>query len=420
MMFVISFEKNIMLSDLDKELLESRMKRIPAWFTVVFVLLSAATFPVQAQRSSDPFSFIVSSDQREHATPEFRTHEYTLGGYEAINKVGKGSFMVVLGDLDPPAATKELIASVFGKDYLWYPVIGNHDLEVAANTEYLRAMNRGANSLPYVLRKGPVGCEETMYSFDWNEAHFIILNVYYDGKSDNVIDGNIVPELLAWLENDLKLNTKKRVLVFGHEPIYPFLDMDNGSVRHLSDALDKYPDNALKLHRLLAKYGVTAYFSGHTHAASYANINGLWLINSGHIYGQEDRYNPEKLFTVLTKLVDADLKKGMSTDSSLFRFYKANDKEVKKLVFNLGILKAKTYKDLTEAQALKILGQLFAESRTTPGGIDKYSKLFWANTEWRKSTFLKVNIGPQSGTVEIYRDKDFWGNYVLRDKVVLY
>ena len=134
---------------------------------LIFLLfIAAVTVPAQAQKSTDPFSFIISSDQREHATPEFRTHQYTLGGYEAVNKVGKGSFMIVLGDLDPPTATCELIAKVLGKDYLWYPVIGNHDLEVEANTEYIRAMNRGAKGFPYIVRKGPAGCEETTYSFD--------------------------------------------------------------------------------------------------------------------------------------------------------------------------------------------------------------------------------------------------------------
>jgi predicted phosphodiesterase len=396
------------------------MKRSSVHVVFVLLFVFSVAVPARAQKTTDTFSFIVSSDQREHATPEFRSHQFTLGGYEAINKVGKGSFMIVLGDLDPPTATRDLIATVFGSNYPWYPVVGNHDLEVEANTEYLRAMNRGDNGLPNVVRKGPAGCEETTYSFDWNDVHFVTLNVYYDGKNDNKADGIIVPELLAWLEGDLKQNTKKRVLVFGHEPLYPFLDMDNGTVRHLNDALDKYPDNALKFHRLLVKYHVTAYFSGHTHAASYANINGLWLINSGHIYGQEDHYNPEKLYATLTKLVDEDLKREITVDSSLSRFYWSDDKEIRKLAFNLGLLKVKTYKEITDAQALKILSQLYTDCKNSPEGISKYSKLFWANTEWRKSTFLKVSVGPQSGSVEIYRDKDYMGNYVLRDRVVLY
>ncbi len=339
------------------------MKKMFVQALVIFLFVAAAAVPAQAQKSADAFSFIISSDQREHATPEFRTHEYTLGGYEAINKMGKGAFMIVLGDLDPPMATRDLIATVLGRDYLWYPVIGNHDLEVEANTEFIRSMIHGTNGHPCVLRKGPDGCEETTYSFDWNDVHFVILNVYYNGKSDRGNDGDIVPELLAWLDNDLKENTKKRVLVFGHEPIYPFLDMDNGTVRHLSDALDKYPDNALKFHRLLAKHQVTAYFSGHTHTASYANLNGLWLINSGHIYGQEDRYTPEKLFSVLSARVEADLKKGISLENSILGFYKSDSREIKKIIFNLGIVKVKTYKDLTDDRTIQVLNQLFVDCR---------------------------------------------------------
>jgi 3',5'-cyclic AMP phosphodiesterase CpdA len=384
---------------------------------LLFLFVVTSAVAARAQRSSDTFSFIISSDQRERAMPEFRQHQYTLGGYEAIKNVGQGSFMIVLGDMDPPSATRELIASVLGRDYLWYPVIGNHDLEVEANTEYLRTKIKG---LPYIVRRGPAGCEETTYSFDWNDVHFVILNVYYDGKSDKGNDGNIVPELMTWLENDLRQNTKKRVLVFGHEPLYPFLDMDNGTVRHLNDALDKYPDDALKFHRMLVKHHVTAYFSGHTHTASYADINGLWLINSGHIYGQEEHYVPEKLFSVLAKHVEADGKSRIPSDQSILGFYKSDEKEIKKTIFNLGIVKVKTYKDLTEDQVIKVLTQLYSDCTRNADELARYTKMFWANTEWRKSTFLKVSVGPQTGSVEIYRDKDFTGDYGLRDRIVLY
>ena len=396
------------------------MKNVWLRFILIFSFAFVVATPGQAQRSTKGFSFIISSDQREHATEEYMSHEYTLGGYEAINKVGKGSFMIVLGDLDPPTATQALIAKVLGKDYLWYPVIGNHDTEVEANTEYLRAMNRGTKTLPYVVRKGPAGCEETTYSFDWNDVHFVILNVYFDGKNDRGSDGNIPPELLTWLENDLKQNTKKRVLVVGHEPLYPFLDMDNGTVRHLADALDKYPENAIRFHRLLVKYHVAAYFSGHTHCAAYANINGLWLINSGHIYGQEDRYTPERLFSSLSAAVKDGSAKGTSAEDCIASFYKTNDREMKKFVFSLGLEKAKTYKDLTEEQTKRRLIEFYADCQNNANDIARYTSLFWQNTEWRKSTFLKVTLDDKGGSVEIYRDKDYTGNYVLRDRVELF
>ena len=52
------------------------------------------------------------------------------------------------------------------------------------------------------------------------------------------------------------------------------------AVRHLGDALDQYYEETILFERILHKYDVDAYFSGHTHCASYANHNGLWLINS--------------------------------------------------------------------------------------------------------------------------------------------
>lgn len=372
------------------------------------------------QNTSDQFSFIVASDQREHATEAFRSHIYTLGGFEAIRAVGRGSFMVTLGDIDPPRATRELIEKVFGASYLWYPVIGNHDLEVESNTEYIRAMNRGDRSLPCLVRKGPAGCEETTYSFDWNSVHFVVLNVYYDGKSDKGGEGNIVPELLAWLEEDLKQNKKTRVFVFGHEPLFPFLDMDNGTVRHLADALDKYPDNSLKFQQLLARYGVTAYFSGHTHCASYANVNGLWLINSGHIYGQEGTFTAETLFPHLAADVERQQSNGKSVADAIKEFYKSADKEMKKFVYNLGYGNGKSYKDLTDDQTISKLTEYYGECSKGAEGLDKYSKLFWKNTEWRKSTFLRLNVSESSAVLEIYRDKGFEGDYALRHTQKLY
>src|SRR4030043_2383627 len=187
-----------------------------------------------AEQKKKEFSFIIASDQRQHATQAYRTNKYTLGGFEAMKEIGQGSFIIINGDLDPPQATRELLDIVLGKDYPWYIVVGNHDAEKEENMEYLRNTPKGDGT--HTINKGPSGCEETTYSFDRFDAHFVVLNLYYDGKSDRTLDGIVVPELLEWLENDLKQNDKKIIFVFGHEPIIPILDMDNGTVRHLGDA----------------------------------------------------------------------------------------------------------------------------------------------------------------------------------------
>src|SRR3989339_1150689 len=93
-------------------------------FKIIFLFLFTLLIQNCAvQDNSSGFSFIVSSDQRAHATEKYHSMEYTLGGYKAIEEIGKGSFMVVLGDLDPPQATHNLIKEVFGEDYPWYPAV---------------------------------------------------------------------------------------------------------------------------------------------------------------------------------------------------------------------------------------------------------------------------------------------------------
>jgi hypothetical protein len=179
------------------------------------------------QKQDEEFSFIVTCDMRRFAMEQYRTVEWTLGGFQAIKEVGKGDFMISPGDVEPPDAVRDLIDIVFGKDYVWYPGVGNHDLEDESYIEYLRDLNRDGKSLPNIVNRGPTGCEETTYSFDWKNAHFVNLNLYYDGTVDNKADGNVVPELLAWLEKDLAQNKKKHIFVFGHDPIISMPDMNN-------------------------------------------------------------------------------------------------------------------------------------------------------------------------------------------------
>ncbi len=365
-----------------------------------------------AEQKKEEFSFIIASDQRQHATQAYRTNKYTLGGFEAMKEIGQGSFIIINGDLDPPQATRELLDIVLGKDYPWYIVVGNHDAEKEENMEYLRNTPKGDGT--HTINKGPSGCEETTYSFDRFDAHFVVLNLYYDGKSDRTLDGIVVPELLEWLENDLKQNDKKIIFVFGHEPIIPILDMDNGTVRHLGDAMDKYPDNTLKFLRMMLKYKVTAFFSGHTHCTSYGNVNGLWLINSGHIYGQESEFTPERLLVYLKREIPNYNNKLIEVTKHLSAVSESNMKEFKKLVFNLGYGIGEDYKNLSNEETIKRVNEFYTNCLKDESEIERYTKLFLEKTEWRKSTFLRITMNPEAPLLEIYRDKDYTGNYELK------
>jgi hypothetical protein len=89
-------------------------------------------------RKNTVFSFIVTADMGGFAGPEYQSSKYFLGTCEAVRKFGKGSFMVGQGDIDPPYHVLDTIKKVLGIDYLWYPVVGNHEAETPEDMAWLR------------------------------------------------------------------------------------------------------------------------------------------------------------------------------------------------------------------------------------------------------------------------------------------
>jgi hypothetical protein len=213
---------------------------------------------------------------------------YFRGVCERIAAGGAGSFMISPGDIDPPDDVYDTVRTYIGADYIWYPVVGNHEAETPSDMQWLRAFNSGGNTLPNVVRAGPTGCVETTYSFDYGDAHFIVINEYFDGASDVGTDGDVVPAQRTWLENDLISNMKPVVFVIGHEPAYPLPDEENGRLRHENDSLNKYAANRDAFWALLNNYDVEAYICGHTHNYSTQVFDGVWQIDVGHARGWGD------------------------------------------------------------------------------------------------------------------------------------
>jgi len=395
-------------------------------FIIVLVINSCADKNVtkdfsHVDKNENNFSFIAACDMRYFAMEEYRSSEWTLGGFEAISKVGKGEFMLSPGDVEPPWAVRELMDQVFGKDYPWYPAVGNHDLEDEKYIEYLRDLNRDGNKLPNIVRLGPPGSEETTYSFDIGNTHFVVLNLYYDGKTDSGSDGNVVPELLKWLEKDLAQNKKKFVFVSGHDAIVAMPDMDNGITRHYGNSLDLYPENSLRFQKLLLKYKVTAYLCGHSHSTSFTNINGLWQLDLGHIRGMMSDYNPQKLFDYLDAEWKQNEKDGLSLQESIEKSYAPKLKPIDKALFAMQLagVGEDSYKNIIPTEGKKALLRFYQDYSKDEAKAKNLTNVFWKNLEWQKSSFYKFSVGEDDIKVEIYRDDGRGGEYSLRQKFYL-
>ncbi|RME34971.1 MAG: hypothetical protein D6793_07895 [Thermoflexia bacterium] len=217
------------------------------------------------------------------------------GACEAIAALGGVVFMVSPGDVDPPAGVLWTITTTLGTDFQWYPAVGNHEVETPEDMEWLRSYDYG----PVYL--GPPGCPTTTYSFDYGNAHFVVLNVYCDERGDAVTDGDISDHLYGWLAADLAATKQPHIFVFGHEPAFLQPDALTGRVRHIGDSLDAHPAHRDRFWQLLRDRGVWGYICGHTHNYSAVQMDGVWQLDAGHARGMGDTGAPSTFLIVRVK-----------------------------------------------------------------------------------------------------------------------
>lgn len=249
--------------------------------------------PAPSPTPQPSFAFAVAADIRIYAGPgPYDSPRFFRGACEAIAALGDVAFMVSPGDIDPPAGVLWTITTTLGADFRWYPAVGNHEVETPEDMNWLRSYDYGP------VNPGPSGCPTTTYSFDYGNAHFVILNVYCDAHGDTVTGGDIPDHLYAWLAADLDATTQPHIFVFGHEPAFPQPDARTGRVRHLGGSLDAHPAHRDRFWRLLRERGIRAYICGHTHNYSAVQIDGVWQLDAGHARGMGDTGAPSTFILI--------------------------------------------------------------------------------------------------------------------------
>lgn len=255
------------------------------------------------------FHFTVTADMRS-------SHTAFSNLCQAINDLvgGPGEFHVSIGDVDGTVQqNRDVIDNKFGSSALWYPIIGNHEMDGGSgpDIEWLRNEYDNGNGVRIALKNytnqdGPTGTVRLNYSWDYGNVHFVALNEYWNGGTnegsgqslsgdDTGTDGDIVPQLYNWLAADLAATDKPFVFVFGHEPAFPYN-------RHVGDSLDQYPANRDAFWNLLESEGVIAYMCGHTHYYSKhqgdaSHVGEVWQLDVGN--GGNDPGDGKTFFDVI-------------------------------------------------------------------------------------------------------------------------
>jgi Icc protein len=233
---------------------------------------------------SAPFSFIAMADSRGSTNG---VNDAVLSDIVNLILQEDAVFVFFPGDLVSGSCTESILTSqidhwrdimaplyssnMYGAKVYAGP--GNHDI---CNSGSELVWQSIFSDLP---SDGPSGETNMTYSFDYMNAHFIMLDTDRAGKFHTIN--------YDWLADDLAATTMEHIFVFGHDPAFP-------AGPHLGSSLDYYPDQRDAFWQLLVDYDVDIYFAGHEHLYNHINVDGVDQIIAGtsgapiyHGYGGE-------------------------------------------------------------------------------------------------------------------------------------
>ncbi len=200
------------------------------------------------------------ADKASAGTRHYRETLAKLDEAAALFEEDQPNFLVELGDLIDAADSVDVEQrylqtinrrfSAICKDR--YYVLGNHCVDTLKKEEFL----------------GGVGQQDSYFSFDRGDFHFVVLDscfrhdgVPYGRRNFQWTDANIPKAELDWLQTDLK-STEKPTILFAHQR----LDVSN------NHGVKNNPE----VRKILEESGrVLAVFQGHSHKNDLKEIGGI-------------------------------------------------------------------------------------------------------------------------------------------------
>ena len=201
-----------------------------------------STFTTESAAEDDPFSFLFFTDTQSENAAGFAiwTKLYELG----LEKYPDTKFALHSGDIVEDGSRMNqwelfLHASKgLSKQIPFMSVVGNHDVYGDGESIY-------QSLFPYP-QNGPAGKEGFVYSFDYGNAKFIMLNSEFGVQDMN--------EQQAWIREEVENSDKEWTIAMFHRPAYK------------SNPLTGTNATAQTFAPVLEEMGVDVVLNGHDHA----------------------------------------------------------------------------------------------------------------------------------------------------------
>jgi len=233
----------------------------------VFILIGCAASMVVAA----PYTFVSMADSRGSDNGVNDSVLTTLAGLVVAQDP---EFVVFQGDLVNGSATdatltsqlnhwRDVMAPIYSSDMYGakiYAGTGNHEIQGSGSEAVWQGL---FSDLP---ANGPAGETYMTYSFDYQNAHFVMLN------TDRY--GSVHTLNYDWLAADLAATSANHIFVMGHEPAYPVGP-------HVGSSLDVYATQRDAFWQLLDDYDVGIYFTGHEHLYNHIEVDGVHQVLNG-------------------------------------------------------------------------------------------------------------------------------------------
>ncbi len=254
-----------------KEKKESMLSRaISGMFTII--LAGIMVYGLQCYSASD-LRFVQVSDAHFSTRNVNTSFKLTAESpkilddvIEQINETPDVNFVMFSGDLIDKPFEKELQAflpHVESLKYPWYMAFGNHDVCVGGyltKSLYLDIVSKHNENFKF---------KKPYYSFVPRKGYkVIVLDTIIDTRITS--NGNIYPEELKWLKEELDKSKKDIVLIFMHVPIVePFPSEGHRLL------------NAGEVQAIIEQYkNPIGVFQGHYHASKIRQKGNVLYVNS--------------------------------------------------------------------------------------------------------------------------------------------